>query len=255
MARLGESKRVFVAVSDSSWRVRQVVARTLAEYPAQENLEVACALLDDRSPQVQQDLLTSLDQWPLALAGPILLDALKKDGLLVRQIAVDKLAARWTKAETFAVRAGSCGSSKSGRPVAARVRSGIRSPGDGIDCEKGFETSGFSRTNRVGASAVGDSSRSPSRVGRPSAGRAGPVGVGGRSGRGFDRRGGGRKSADSGVGLCRAVAEGRFRSLSNSRRFGWAPFENVARRPIVWPRPVGKKHSDGWPWFIWSRSC
>ena len=62
---------------------------------------LARQLLDDPSTSVCPVVLDSVRRWPLALAGPILLEAMGKRSYLLRKTAAEQLAARWPPAGEF----------------------------------------------------------------------------------------------------------------------------------------------------------
>ena len=91
----GSQAVVLGAAGDASWRVRLNVAEALAGYGDSEGAVVARRLLDDRSAEVERQVVRSLAAWPWEVAGPVLLDALGKDAVTVRRVAAEQLAARW----------------------------------------------------------------------------------------------------------------------------------------------------------------
>ena len=88
---------------DEAWQVRFAVAEVLAETktPNAKELEAARVLLHDRSPQVQSRTLDSIDMWPLAKSGPLLIEAIEKLGFQTRQEATTQLAKHWEPAKRF----------------------------------------------------------------------------------------------------------------------------------------------------------
>lgn len=105
LARLGARAAVLDAVDDESWRVRLEVAEALAAYCDHNAAGVARRLLDDPSSQVQSRVVEAMWRWPLAHAGPVLLEAMDKPVLLTRKAAAGQLAGRWPPAAEFPVAA------------------------------------------------------------------------------------------------------------------------------------------------------
>lgn len=103
LARLNAWEPVLNASNDRSWRVRLAVARALASCPDHRSAAVARKLLDDPSAGVQQGTVHAVAAWPIQMAGPILLEAMGKNGYLARKTAATQLAARWPPAEEFLV--------------------------------------------------------------------------------------------------------------------------------------------------------
>ena len=103
----GSRAVVLGAAADTSWRVRLKVAAALAAYGDRDAtaghpvLRVAHRLLDDRSAEVERQVVRSLAGWPWEMAGPVLLDALSKDAVTVRKLAAEQLAARWPAGGQF----------------------------------------------------------------------------------------------------------------------------------------------------------
>ncbi|MBN2473474.1 MAG: HEAT repeat domain-containing protein [Pirellulales bacterium] len=105
LARLGAKQTVLGAVEDESWRVRTRVAQALARWPDREGAAAADRLLADHSTQVQQEVVRSLQAWPLARAGPVLLAAMDSQSLAVRDAAAGQLTGRWPAAGEFSAKA------------------------------------------------------------------------------------------------------------------------------------------------------
>jgi len=91
------------ARQDPSWRVRQEVADALARRPDPRGAWLARQLLDDPSPAVEAAVVHSVSRWPLAQAGPILLEALDKSARTTREAAAGQLALVWPAADRFPV--------------------------------------------------------------------------------------------------------------------------------------------------------
>ena len=103
LATAGQNEMALKLAKDQAWQVRLAVAEVLAEdkTPNANTLDVARTLLHDRSPQVQSQTLSSIDTWPLANSGPLLLDAIEKLGFQARQEATTQLAKHWEPAKRF----------------------------------------------------------------------------------------------------------------------------------------------------------
>ncbi len=96
---------VLGAASDTSWRVRLKVAEALTDYGDPQGALAAVNLLRDPSAEVERQAVKSVSNWPMEIAGTVLLDALARDAISVRKIAADQLTSRWPSAETFPVEA------------------------------------------------------------------------------------------------------------------------------------------------------
>jgi HEAT repeat protein len=103
--RAGAKATVLGAAGDPSWQVRLRVARAVAGYPDRDGTSVARRLLDDPSAEVQHCVALAVGHWPLAQAGPVLLEAMSKPALWTRRTAMQQLAARWPAASDFPVEA------------------------------------------------------------------------------------------------------------------------------------------------------
>lgn len=101
LTRLGAKQPVLDAAGDPSWRVRLKVAEALAAWPDRDGIAAARRLLDDPSSEVERAVIAALAPWPLEQAGPLLLLAMGKDGLMARKSAVAQLVARWPAAADF----------------------------------------------------------------------------------------------------------------------------------------------------------
>jgi len=98
----GAKGAVLKTLDDESWQVRQRVARALARFPERDSAVAARELLGDPSVKVQSEIITALGQWPLPLAGPILIEALDSSCLTTRHAATEQLANRWAPAADLA---------------------------------------------------------------------------------------------------------------------------------------------------------
>ncbi len=94
---------VLAAANDSSWRVRLAVAKAIHRYPERASAGVVATLLGDASAPVQQQAVASLADWPLAQAGPLLLEAMGGLAYVTRKAASEQLAGRWEPAGRFPV--------------------------------------------------------------------------------------------------------------------------------------------------------
>jgi HEAT repeat protein len=103
LASAGAEQAVLAAADDESWRVRREVARALAAIPNRNALRAAEALLDDPSAEVHAAVVEAVAQWPLEIAGPVLLRAMASEGYRGRRQAAAILAARWPPAAEFLV--------------------------------------------------------------------------------------------------------------------------------------------------------
>lgn len=106
----GDRPSVVAAATDESWRVRRVVARSLADLPAEERqsaLPLAERLLADQSSVVRLSLLESLADWPLELSGPLLMAGLASNEFRTRETARQTLREHWPPASQFPVQADS----------------------------------------------------------------------------------------------------------------------------------------------------
>lgn len=98
LGRMGVKGPVLETLNDESWQVRQRVARALARFPDRDSAVAAEELLGDRSVKVQTEIVAAMGQWPLPLAGPILIEALDSSCLTTRHAAAEQLAGRWDPA-------------------------------------------------------------------------------------------------------------------------------------------------------------
>lgn len=103
LAESGAQATVLEAVTDKSWRARLEVARAMAQYANRDGNALAHELIDDPSSAVRSQAIESVSEWPLRLAGPVLLAAMRKTGYEMRKTAAQRLAARWPPAEEFPV--------------------------------------------------------------------------------------------------------------------------------------------------------
>jgi len=103
LAHAGAEQAVLDAAEDESWRVRREVARALAAFPDHNARRTAEALLDDPSAEVHCAVVGAVADWPLELAGPVLLRAMAGEGYRRRSEAAELLAARWPPAAEFPV--------------------------------------------------------------------------------------------------------------------------------------------------------
>lgn len=103
LSGLGDRQAVVAAAADESWRVRLAVAESLARQPGPEEAAVAARMLKDPSAGVQNAAISAVADWPLALAGPILLDGLNSTSYIPRRTAAERLSARWAAAAEFPV--------------------------------------------------------------------------------------------------------------------------------------------------------
>jgi HEAT repeat protein len=103
LAHAGAEQAVLDAAEDESWRVRREVARALAAFPDRTARRTAEALLDDPSAEVHWAVVGAVADWPLELAGPVLLRAMAGEGYRRRSEAAELLAGRWPPAAEFPV--------------------------------------------------------------------------------------------------------------------------------------------------------
>ncbi len=101
LAQADDQQAVFRAAGDSSWRVRQAVAEALTHYPTRAGQELALRLLKDSAAPVPAAVLRAIRNWPLAQAGPVLLEAMAREVLWIRQEGAAQLAQRWAPAKEF----------------------------------------------------------------------------------------------------------------------------------------------------------
>jgi HEAT repeat protein len=94
---------VLAYAQDKSWRVRQVVARTLTNHPGRQTAALAEDMVRDRNPTVQSAVVAALADWPIEQSGPVLLAAIAEGGYLPRRRAAELLAERWPEAEDFPI--------------------------------------------------------------------------------------------------------------------------------------------------------
>ena len=95
LAQSGETKPVYRAARDPSWRVRQAAASALAGFPDPRTVAVFRELITDRSIQVQTAAVDALADWPDRMAVPLLLRFLGEGGFRARTKAHAQLERRW----------------------------------------------------------------------------------------------------------------------------------------------------------------
>jgi HEAT repeat protein len=100
-ADLHDEASVREAASDTSWRVRKVVAEMLMRQQPDEVRPLVRTFLSDRSAEVQRQMVQALDAWPIEAAGPLLLEALGNATYLPRKAAAEQLTRRWPPAAEF----------------------------------------------------------------------------------------------------------------------------------------------------------
>jgi HEAT repeat protein len=98
LAEAGDFASVFNAARYEDARVRRAAAEGLATVSDRRAAQVAGGLLDDASADVQSRVVSSLDQWPLERAGPLLLRACGSVLPTTRRAAFASLARRWPPA-------------------------------------------------------------------------------------------------------------------------------------------------------------
>lgn len=101
LAELGSRREVLSAATDRSWRVRGAVARELGRWPDEDAAAAALVLVADASAAVQNDVLESVGEWPLARRGPVLLKAMESSAYQTRHAAARRLARAWPAAGEF----------------------------------------------------------------------------------------------------------------------------------------------------------
>jgi len=103
LAREADDAILVRAWKDRSWRVRLAAAEALATRPDATGAQLARELLDDPSAAVQAAVVHSVERWPRAQAGPVLLAALASNARSTREAAARQLAAAWPDAAEFAI--------------------------------------------------------------------------------------------------------------------------------------------------------
>ncbi len=103
LANLGAYQAAMEAANDRSWRVRLAVARTLRHAANRQGFALAQRLLDDPSVGVQQEAVKAVATWPLAQAGPLLLEAMGRNCYTTRKTACQELSSQWPPASQFLV--------------------------------------------------------------------------------------------------------------------------------------------------------
>jgi HEAT repeat protein len=86
---------------DSSHHVKQIVAEGLGRHPCVEAAVAMQLLLIDRDLVVQKAAVKALESWPDDLAGPLLLQAMRDGAQSVRQMAFNRLQARFGEEQPF----------------------------------------------------------------------------------------------------------------------------------------------------------
>lgn len=96
-----EWRAVERAARDPSFRVRGAVATALAKHGHADRAPLARQLLTDHSAIVQSKMAAALADWPLDLAGPLLIESLRSPNLLTRESAAQSLQTQWPAAKEF----------------------------------------------------------------------------------------------------------------------------------------------------------
>lgn len=99
--RMGAWDAVQAAANDKASRVRRVTASCAANHPDRAGAALLRTLLADDNGEVRKAAVTSLEPWPLSVAGPVLLTALTEPTYETRKLAGAQLAARWSPAQAF----------------------------------------------------------------------------------------------------------------------------------------------------------
>ncbi|NUQ66561.1 MAG: HEAT repeat domain-containing protein, partial [Pirellulales bacterium] len=103
LTSMGNEKTVLGAAGDKSWRVRLAVAEALGRFSSRGAAASAITMLDDPSAPVQQQVVESIAEWPIAQSGPVLLEAMGRNVYVTRKAAAEQLARRWEPAGQFPV--------------------------------------------------------------------------------------------------------------------------------------------------------
>lgn len=103
LAKQGDIEAVTLAAENPSWRVRQRAAQALEGFATPAGTQLARKLLTDPSIEVQQRVVESVAQWPLDVAGVVLLEAMAMETYRTRKTAAEHLTRQWPAASAFAV--------------------------------------------------------------------------------------------------------------------------------------------------------
>ena len=108
LAAAGVDEEAASAADDKSSRVRRAVAdvldvRLATPIRSSRNRLLCKSFLHDTSADVQVRAVESLEDWPLEIAGPVLLAALEQPTFMTRQAAARQLGHRWPPAANFPV--------------------------------------------------------------------------------------------------------------------------------------------------------
>ena len=103
LADAGELAVAQEAVDDASWRVRETLARQLATQVDGSADGTVRRLLEDASPQVQQQTIAALAHWPIERAAPLLLAAVESASYVARRDSIAILAQHVPSARDFPV--------------------------------------------------------------------------------------------------------------------------------------------------------
>ncbi len=101
LAQRGDETAVFTAAQDGDSIVRTSAGRALRYVDAQHGIATARTLIADRSMSVRRATIEAVATWPLADAGPPLLEALDDRAADTRKAAHDALKAIWPAAAEF----------------------------------------------------------------------------------------------------------------------------------------------------------
>ena len=99
--QLDDRAAVDAAVVDKAWQVRLVVAREFGGQARSKRGLAARRLVADINSDVARAAIDAVASWPLAEAGPILLNAMDGRTFLPRKAATERLGAIWQPAVSF----------------------------------------------------------------------------------------------------------------------------------------------------------
>jgi HEAT repeat protein len=101
----GDDQIESTAIADKSWRVRRPLVAILDRASNPRPTDLAARLVADGNADIAQAAIEAVGRWPLAEAGPILLDAMEGRVYLTRKAAAQQLTKLWPPAAEFEIEA------------------------------------------------------------------------------------------------------------------------------------------------------
>ncbi len=103
LAMRDDREAVESSIGDKSWRVRQVIAKSLAKHADRRSINLAKQFLSDPSLEVQREAVRAASKWPTNMAGSVLFAAIESPSYQTRKDAATLLADCWPEAAGFPI--------------------------------------------------------------------------------------------------------------------------------------------------------